>query len=55
MRLVIVLEERQIDFVVERESNDRIVNVFKGKNIKTGETEEFKGIFERVNKKKAKK
>ena len=43
------------DFVVERESNDRIVNVFKGKNIKTGETEEFKGIFERVKKKKAKK
>ena len=43
------------DFVVEREGNDRTVNVFKGKNIKTGETEEFKGVFERVKKKKTEK
>ena len=27
----------------------------KGKNIKTGEIEEFKGVFERVKKKKTKK
>ena len=40
------------EFVVEREGKDRTVNVFKGKNIKTGEIEEFKGIFERVKKNK---
>ncbi|MDC0049309.1 hypothetical protein OAL09_08215 [Verrucomicrobia bacterium] len=43
------------EFVVERDGKDRSVSVFKGKNLKTGETEEFKGVFERVKKKKTKK
>ena len=43
------------EFVVQREGKDRSVSVFKGKNLKTGETEEFKGVFERVEKKKDKK
>ncbi len=43
------------EFVVERDGKDRSVSVFKGKNLKTGETEEFKGVFERVEKKKDKK
>ena len=40
------------EFVVERDGKDRVVDVFKGKNIKTGEIEEFKGAFERVKKNK---
>ena len=43
------------EFVVERDGKDRSVSIFKGKNLKTGETEEFKGVFERVKKKKTKK
>ncbi len=43
------------EFVVERDGKDRSVSVFKGKNLKTGETEEFKGVFERVERVKKKK
>ena len=43
------------DLLIVKDGKNRSVSVFKGKNLKTGEIEEFKGVFERVEKKKAKK
>jgi len=43
------------DLLIVKDGKNRSVSVFKGKNLKTGEIEEFKGVFERVEKKKTKK